>query len=238
MEIIRYKSAESTNSLLLELSKKSAKSWTVIWTSNQTAGKGYAGNEWILEKDKNIALSLLIKCDLAYEELIYFNQWVCNAVAKALADYSDQVFVKWPNDIIIDNKKVSGILIETHKSDGQLNIVVGIGLNVNQINFKNFPKAGSMATQIGKEFDLDVILSALLTELEHSYDWIENKEWDSISKNYHSKLFRIGEWSDFKESNGEFKGIIQGVNRFGQLEVKLEDGEVKRFAHKGIEMFY
>lgn len=238
MEIIRYESASSTNSLLMELSKKSAKSWTVIWTSNQTSGRGYAGNTWEIEKDKNIALSILIVSQLNYTDLIYFNQWVSNAVARVLSQHSHHVAVKWPNDIVVNDKKVCGILIETHKYEDQLHIITGIGLNVNQTSFDNHPNAGSMATQIGGNFDLNEILSDLLTEMQNSYHLIENKRWDEVSAIYHSKLFRRAEWSIFENSNVKFKGKIQGVNQFGQLEVLLEDGSVKVFNNKDISFVY
>ncbi|MFV0505017.1 MAG: biotin--[acetyl-CoA-carboxylase] ligase, partial [Lachnospirales bacterium] len=101
MEIYKYDSLSSTNSELMELSKKNAKSWTVVWTSHQTQGKGYSGNHWESEKDKNLAVSILIKSKIDYFELIYLNQWVCNVLYRYLHQFSDDVSVKWPNDIIL-----------------------------------------------------------------------------------------------------------------------------------------
>ena len=238
MEILRYDSLSSTNAVLLEMSKKSAKSWTAIWTSDQTQGKGYAGNVWTSEKNQNIAVSLLIVNDLNYSELIYFNQWVCNCICELLGNYSNEVFVKWPNDIIIKNKKVCGVLIETYKSDNQMNIIIGIGLNVNQEDYSHLPKAGSIFTQTGKKLDLEEILSDLLTKLESSYDFIQNKDWNSIIETYNSNLFRKNKVSAFQSENQIFNGIIQEVNELGLLKVKLENNEFKEFKHKEIELLY
>lgn len=238
MEIHHYESVSSTNAVLMEMSKKSAKSWTVIWTADQTNGKGYSGNLWLSEKNKNLAVSILIKSDLNYKELIFFNQWVCNCICEFLEIYSDEVEVKWPNDIIVKNKKVCGILIETYKSENQLNIISGIGLNVNQTNFKNLPKAGSMATQTKENYDLEEILSGLLTKLENSYHLIENKNWQQIIETYNSKLFRKDLISDFKVADEIFNGTIQSVDEFGILHVKLENNEVKSFKNKEIELMY
>lgn len=238
MEIHQYDSASSTNTVLLEMSKKDAKSWTVVWTSNQTQGKGYAGNTWNSEKDKNLAVSILINNDLDYKEMIFFNQWICISVCELLEKYSDDVCVKWPNDIIIKNKKVCGILIETHKSENQLNIIVGIGLNINPTHFDNLQKAGSLATQTNQFYDIEEILSCLLTKLENSYSLIESKEWDFIIKNYNSKLFRKDKVSVFKKGNELFNGIIQFVDEAGLLNLKLEDGSVYKFKHKEIELLY
>jgi len=129
-------------------------------------------------------------------------------------------------------------LIETHKLENKLHIITGIGLNVNQISFENYPNAGSMATQIGGEFDLNEILSDLLTEMEESYEMIQNKSWEKISEVYQSKLYRIGEWSLFENSVERFKGKIKGVNHLGQLEVMLEDESVQVFNHKEIQLIY
>ena len=238
MEILRYDSLSSTNAVLLEMSKKSAKSWTAIWTSDQTQGKGYAGNVWTSEKNKNIAVSLLIINNLNYSELIYFNEWVCNCICELLENYSNEVFVKWPNDIIIKNKKVCGVLIETYKSDNQMNIIIGIGLNVNQEDYSHLPKAGSIFTQTGKKLDLEEILSDLLTKLESSYDFIQNKNWNSIIETYNSNLFRKNKVSAFQSENQIFNGIIQEVNELGLLKVKLENNEFKEFKHKEIELLY
>ncbi len=239
MEILRFESLPSTNSELSDLSKKNAKSWTVVWTSNQTSGKGYAGNIWQSEKDENLAVSVLIKSDLTYDELIYFNQWVCNVLANFLKEFSSDVAVKWPNDIILKNKKICGVLIETHKSDNQLNIITGIGLNVNQTNFEFLPKAGSLATQLDQKFDLEEILSGLLTKLERFYSLIENKEWEKILEDYNQNLFRKNQISNFKENNRQFEGIILEVDERGMLWIEdIHSHEIRCFQHKEIEMIY
>lgn len=238
MEIHRYDSLSSTNTVLLQMSKKSAKSWTVVCTSHQTEGRGYAGNSWDSEKDKNLAVSVLINSDLNYNELIFFNQWVCNSICSLLELYSDEVYVKWPNDLIIKNKKVCGVLIETQKIDNQINIIIGIGLNINQVNFGGLSKAGSLATQTGQIFEIEEILSALLTKLKSSYDLIENKEWKSILENYNSKLFRKNKVSVFKRNNELFNGIIERADENGLIFIKLENETTVSFKNKEIEMMY
>jgi len=239
MEILRFESLPSTNSYLMDLSKKNAKSWTVVWTSDQTSGKGYAGNVWQSEKYENLAVSVLIKNDLAYDELIYFNQWVCNSLARFFYGFSSDVAVKWPNDIILKNKKICGVLIETHKAGNELNIIVGFGLNVNQTHFELLPKAGSLATQLEQKFDIEEILSGLLTNLENSYSQIENKEWEKILKEYNLNLFRKNQISTFKEKDRSFEGIILKVDQRGLLWIDdIHSHEIRSFQHKEIELIY
>lgn len=238
MEIYYFESVPNTNTALLDLSKKGAKSWTVCWTTDQTQGRGYAGNEWKTEEGKNIAVSFLINRELSYKELICFNQWVCNTICRYLSEFSDEVFAKWPNDVIIRNKKVCGILIETYKSENQLSIVVGIGLNINQNNYSGLPKAGSLFTQTGKEYNIEEILSGLLTEMESSFKQIENKEWKTINLTYNHNLFRLSQVSTFLKDHREFKGIIRGVDEHGRLAVEDHLGRVHFYQHKEIELKY
>lgn len=233
-----FDSIPNTNSLLMELSKKSAKSWTAVWTAEQTEGRGYTGNRWLSEPGKNIALSLLIINELSYRELVYFNQWIANVVAGVLEQYTDEVFVKWPNDIIILNKKVCGILIETRKFGDKLFIISGIGLNVNQHNFERFPKAGSLSLKTGQTYDLNRIVSDILTALEENYSLIEHKEWQKIRDHYVAHLFQRNELSAFKCEDEIFNAFIKGVSEEGELIVEMENGAVRHFAHKAVELLY
>jgi len=242
MEITYFESISSTNSVLLEKSKKkskkNAKSWTVLWTKNQTNGRGYAGNVWEIEKDENLAFSFLIKCNLDYEDLIYFNQWVSYVLALNFSSKFDNVFIKWPNDIILNNKKVCGVLIETYKAVNELNIIVGVGVNVNQENFENLNQAGSLFTETGEKYDIEEILSDLLTYFESNYDLIQNESWNFLFEKYNELLFRKGIVSGFEWNGQLMKGIIQGVNHQGNLEVLFEDGLVKEFKTKDIKLIF
>ncbi|HLV23928.1 MAG TPA: biotin--[acetyl-CoA-carboxylase] ligase [Moheibacter sp.] len=238
MEIIYFKSLPSTNTKLLNLSKKSAKSWTVVWTSKQTEGKAYGGGKWEIEKSKNLAVSLLITNDLSYKELVYFNQWMGVTIQRYLKRFSDSVYVKWPNDIIMKNKKICGLLIETYKSDNELNIITGIGLNVNQEEFKNLPKAGSLFTQTRQTYDLEEILTGLLTEIQENYHLISEKKFTQIAEDYNAVLYCRNRIAKFEYDEKLFKGIILGVNEHGQLIVQTDSGEVREFNHKEIELIY
>lgn len=238
MEIYHFDSIPSTNTALWEMSKKGAKSWTVIWSSNQTDGKGYSGNSWSSEKDKNLAVSLLIKSDLTYNELIYFNQWVCNCICDLFKNYTDSAFVKWPNDIIINNKKICGVLIETYKSDNQLNMIVGVGINVNQESFSGLKNAGSLFTETNRFYDIKEILSDLLTKFDESYSKIRNCEWEPIIHTYNSNLFRRDCISRFRIEDKIFSGTIRFVDDSGLLNVELENKILEKFKHKAIELLY
>lgn len=238
MEIYKFDTIPSTNSALMDFSKKDAKSWTVFWTSNQTKGRGYSGNHWESNKDQNLAVSVLVKIELTYQELIYFNQWISNVVRKVISSYVPSAFVKWPNDIIAEAKKVSGILVETYKHENQMNIVVGVGINVNQTHFGEISKAGSLASITGQNYAIEEILSEFLTEMQESFVQIEQKQWDTIQNSYLDNLFRKDMPSEFLIDNEILNGIIRGVDSNGHLLVEFDNSEVKSFQHKQIELIY
>jgi BirA family biotin operon repressor/biotin-[acetyl-CoA-carboxylase] ligase len=238
MDIHKFESIPSTNSALVEFSKKNAKSWTVFWTSNQTNGRGYSGNQWLIQPDENLAVSVLIKSELAYQELIYFNQWVSNCLQESISEYGGNVCVKWPNDIILNDKKVCGVLIETHKSGNELNMIVGMGVNVNQMEFGDLSKATSLAKIHQRKFEIEEILSALLTKMVNSYSLVLEKDWSTIRDHYNIHLFRKNEISTFRRDGEEFEGIIRSVDEYGLLEVELKDLSICKFQHKEIELDY
>lgn len=238
MEIHKFESIPSTNSALVEFSKKNAKSWTVFWTPNQTKGRGYNGNQWLINPNENLAVSILIKSELTYQDLIFFNQWVSNVVHEMISQYSPDVFVKWPNDIILKDKKICGILIETHKSGNELNIIVGLGININQTQFGNISKAGSLTSLLHQKFEIEEILSALLTKMKDSFHLIQNKNWSIIHSQYNKNLYRKGMIAKFKLKEEEWEGIIQGVDENGLLILQFENQNIQKFQHKEIELIY
>src|SRR5690606_5094325 len=142
------------------------------------------------------------------------------------------------NDIIVRNKKVCGVLIETHRSDNQLNVIAGIGLNINQTNFGELSKAGSLATESGRNYDTEEILTGILTNLKDHYSLIEQKAWEEIGDTYNSRLFRKDETGKFKLGETEFEGVIRFVDSSGLLHVELEKNNIKSFKNKEIELIY
>jgi BirA family biotin operon repressor/biotin-[acetyl-CoA-carboxylase] ligase len=138
------------------------------------------------------------------------------------------------------NKKVAGILIENSiKNNGEISSIIGIGLNVNQLNFDELPKASSLAVIMKKEFDKNVILNQFIDFLKLNCDLINNKLAFQLWDNYNNKLFKKGIPMPFSlPDETQFMGIIQGVNSLGKLEVKLENDFIETFGIKEIQLLY
>lgn len=237
MEIITFDSLPNTNDYLKELTKKDAKTWTVIHALNQTEGRGYAGNVWKVEEDLNLTFSLLIKSMLEYKDLIVLNEWIAYCLFIHLKNYTNNVEIKWPNDIIVNNKKICGILIENFKQAQEMNSIVGIGLNVNQTDFNHFPKASSLANETDKSYDIVSILTELLDVFKENFYLIEEERFELIHTLYNENLFKRNISSTFKIEGELISGKIIACTKQGTLLVEI-NGEPKEFLHKQIELIF
>ena len=237
MDLISFDSLPNTNEFLMDLSKKDANSWTVIHAKNQTKGKGYAGNEWKVVAGENLTFSFLLKTDYSFQELIYFNEWISNVICLFLKQFHPKSNVKWPNDIILNDKKVCGILIENHRSNGIMNSVIGIGINVNQADSNHLPKATSIRKVTDKEYDIEEILTDLMQLFEKEFSILEQKEFNLIHATYLENIFRKDVVSQFRLNGEVINGIIRDVNEAGNLLIEIEN-TTREFKHKEIELLF
>ena len=243
MNIIKLDAINSTNDYLkMLLQRQFVENFTVVTAENQTNGRGQMGSEWSVEEGKNLTFSVLVK-DLLLEvnAIFHLNVAVAISVIEALSFFEiKDLSIKWPNDILAEGKKIGGILIENSiKTDGEIFSIVGIGVNVNQKNFLNLPKASSLSALKDKEFDTPEILNAILEYLRRNIAMVMNKNTAHIWDKYHSVLYKKGIPMPFEDTKGgKFMGIIQNVNQDGKLRVLLEEDAVKAFDIKEVKMLY
>jgi len=243
MKIIKLDAIDSTNDFLKSLAdKEDIKSFTVVTAQHQTKGKGQMGAKWHSEKGKNLTMSLLLKNVLPSVDTIYtFNIIVALSITEVLEHYNiPALSIKWPNDIMSANKKIGGILIENvFKNTGAIVSIVGIGLNVNQRNFDDLPKASSLAAITNKEFDLETVLVKIVNNIEGYIIQLSTVPSAELWLRYNNKLFKKSIPTVFENLEGEkFMGIIKEVNKAGKLQVLLEDESTASFEIKEIKMLY
>ncbi|OAZ04971.1 biotin--[acetyl-CoA-carboxylase] ligase [Flavobacterium succinicans] len=242
MKLIKLDAIDSTNDFLKGISSlPETVNFTVVTAELQTKGKGQMGHKWESEVGKNLIMSVLVK-DFFQDvsRLFHLNIAFALAVIEALESYNvPELSIKWPNDIMSYSKKIGGILIENSiKSDGSIESIIGLGLNVNQTNFEDLPKASSLAVICGVEFDRELILRLLVKYLKQNIEEWQEKE-QHFWKDYKLRLFKKDIPMPFADENGvHFMGIIQGVSAFGKLQVLLEDDSFKEFDIKEIQMLY
>ena len=239
MKIIKLNAIDSTNSFLKDLVRNSfVENFTTVVTENQKNGKGQMHTSWQSEPFKNLTFSTLIsKVNLKITESKYINYAVSLAVYEALKEYTTpNLSIKWPNDIMSDDKKVCGILIEnTFHSKRIKHCIVGIGLNVNQENFENLPNAASLKNLLGKNFSIEEILKLILEKLYENFKILNANKFNQLEKDYLQALYKKGLVSNFKDKEGNlFSGIICGISTNGYLQIKLNDNSLKEFGIKEI----
>lgn len=243
MNIIKLNAIASTNNYLKQLCvSQPIESFTIVITDNQTQGKGQRGNQWCSEPFKNLTFSVLVKNLLNLESSVFdLNVAVSLSIIQALETFKIlNLSIKWPNDILSDGKKIGGILIENSIS-GQNAVysVVGIGLNVNQTDFGDLPKASSLKNIAQKEFDKEAILFEIISKIKQNCMFISMGKSDELWKKYHDYLFRKRIPSVFETPNGtKFMGIIIQVLKNGKIQIMLEDDIIKEFDLKEIAMAY
>jgi BirA family transcriptional regulator, biotin operon repressor / biotin---[acetyl-CoA-carboxylase] ligase len=243
MKLIKLDAIDSTNDFLKGLSQKeNLENFTVVSAKTQNKGKGQMGSTWNSETSKNMIISILIKKYVANINLIFdLNVLIAVSIIEALESLKiSNLNIKWPNDIMAENKKIAGILIEnTIKENGEIDSIVGIGLNVNQTNFENLPKASSLKNIMNQDYDIDCIIETIVFEIEKNIDQLNLNQIDFFWKKYNSILFKKGRPTLFEESNKQrFLGIIDGVNQEGKLKIVLENDTIATYGIKEITMIY
>lgn len=243
MKLIKLNAIDSTNDFLKKMSQdQELENFTIVLAETQNKGKGQQGAIWLSEPRKNLITSVLISNTLSdIRDVFLLNISVALSIVEALETLNiHSLSIKWPNDIMSENKKIAGILIENLiKENGKIESIVGIGLNVNQTNFEDLTKASSLKNITNKDFEIEKILNQIIAELKLNINKILLKQESTLWEDYHKWLFKKGIPMAFENEKEErFMGIIQQVNKDGKLEVLLEDDSVKKYGIREIKMLY
>ena len=242
MQIIKLNAIDSTNSFLKEMiSKEFVADYTIVVTKQQTSGRGQMGTVWESERGKNLMFSLFKDLSMHDVEFpFYINMAICLAVIKTLKALNiPSLSIKWPNDILSANKKICGILIENVIKNKLNSTIIGIGVNVNQTEFKDLPKASSLKNITGVHYNLDEILLSIIKDTKYFSSLLQQEKYEDVKNEYEANLFRKNKPSTFRNAEGlMFSGFIKGVTKYGKLQVILEDEIVKKFDLKEITLLY
>tara|TARA_B110000263_G_C15306894_1_gene510902 strand:- start:1431 stop:2168 length:738 start_codon:yes stop_codon:yes gene_type:complete len=239
-KIYKIDATKSTNDYLKNLYfKKKIHDGFILTTNHQTSGRGQRNNTWESEPGKNLILSIYKDLkDLKIKNPFLMNAIISLALIETLKELKvPELKIKWPNDILSASKKISGILIENFfKTEFITSTIIGIGLNVNQINFKKTPNACSVFSVTGFSIDLDEALKCLIKNIQKKFKYIEKFSSEQIFFEYESFLYKKDESSLFKSKNKIFIGFIKGINEIGRLKILNQDKEIEEYDLKEIEL--
>lgn len=220
---------DSTNSLLLS-GKEYNHHGTVILAEHQTKGRGRKNREWYSNSGQNLTFSILLKDEFEPGLINIMNLGTSVVVAQSLENlFQLNIEVKWPNDVLISKKKVSGILLEsTSKGNKISKVVVGIGINVNQPNFPG--KFEIPPTSIRKEFKDQVSRERLLSEILNNFEIMLEEvksNPDKVLNDWRQRCKMIGEKIKIVEDDKSKFGIFEDIDNDGFLILKIGDKKEK-----------
>ena len=207
-----------------------------VAAKQQSSGRGQRGNIWQSEKESNILASFLFSISIHVSNSFIISMLTSLAIVQFLKKLECKAFIKWPNDIIVDNQKIAGILIENDLLGEIIECsIIGIGLNVNQKIFENLPKATSLNRITNKTYDVPDLLSLLQENLIAEFK--TNEPVEMIRNRYLDKLYRREEAKYFNK-NDKFVAKVINVDPDGALVLMTQQALVKKFYFKEIEMDY
>ncbi len=234
--VCMHEQVPSTQDELKKLLRRSVNvpEWAVIFAKEQTHGRGRGGHRWHAEKNKNALFSVLVRPEFPADRFHLLYQISAVAVAEVLhANGIKDVSIKYPNDILIDGKKVAGILAENRiRKDKIVESIIGIGLNVNQVQFPDGISATSILQYTGKESDPLAWVHKIIAKMQKLFS-IHAEE---ILKKYIYFWNSIGEKQGVIYENNFYPGTFLKLQN-DLLFMQLTGGDIRSFPVKQIKPF-
>ncbi len=222
----------STNIDAKKAAEEGAPEGTLVVTDCQNTGRGRRGRSWASPKGCNLYFTLLLRPDCKPEQACMLTLVMALAAAEAVEELGINAGIKWPNDIVAHGKKVCGILTEMSAEPDYIHyVVIGCGINVNQMDFPEeiSATATSLALEKGERITRSALLLSIMEHFEKAYDKFR-ETWDltALLPAYHSYLLNKDARVRVLDPKGEFCGTARGINEAGELLVEKEDGELAR----------
>ena len=238
--LIALDETDSTNRYISQLCnelQESVAELTTVTAEFQSAGKGQRGNTWEADKGKNLLFSfVLYPTFLEARRQFILSQIVSLSIKEELDRWSDEITIKWPNDIYWRDKKICGILIENDLSGHFIGrSISGIGININQDEFhSDAPNPVSLYQITGRTYKIEKILDEFTEAFGKRYTDTFTNSSDRIHKEYIAALYRNDGVYPFYSDGNIFHASIADVELDGHLLLSTESGEKKRFAFKEV----
>lgn len=245
-KVVFYDEVDSTNNVAKQAAEDGEESGTLFVTEHQTAGRGRRGKTWVSPAGSEIFMTLLFRPKINPTVAPMLTIITAMAVAHALNDVvndmssniakdiskdvaSKECFIKWPNDIVMGNHKICGILTEMSAEPDWTNyVVIGIGINANTKQFDDEVKdiATSIYLQTGKKVKRSNVIVCFIKHFSQMYaKFIETCDLSAFINDYNTLLINCGRQVQINEKNSSYTALAQGIDKFGRLIVVKEDGQ-------------
>ena len=239
LNYVHLEHVDSTNAYLQRQQSEDDICNCVVSADEQTAGKGMGSTSWESEVGKNLTFSLALDMGfLPAERQFLLSEAVPLGIIEVLDDIlpSEKLSIKWPNDIFYESRKLAGILINSTIKANMMDVsIIGIGLNVNQMQFQNWPTHPiSMKMITGQTYDLQPLLEQIAERILIKVEQLKSNP-TSIEKEYLKRLFRYCTWADYEIHGKVLRLFMTGIDQFGRLQLVDEQQKSYCFDIKEIK---
>lgn len=227
-EIVHLPVVGSTIDVARDLAAQGTPEGTLVFAEEQTAGRGRRGRSWLAPARTSLLCSVVLYPDLTSGRAARLTMVTGLASAQAVEERTGlAAHLKWPNDVLVGNRKVGGVLVESAiESDKVIHAILSLGLNVNidPTAVRGIPKtATSLRGELGKEVEREPLLQTWLERLEEGYLRLDHQ---SLHKDWSARLATLGQDVSIDVPAGRVSGLAEGVDGDGTLIVRREDGTV------------
>jgi len=237
-KMIELDETVSTNSFLRDYRPLQPVDITLVTAEYQTAGRGQGINKWESERGKNLLFSLLVNpALLPAAQAFVLSEAIALSIREAIARFvSEEVTIKWPNDIYVGDSKIAGILMEnTLQGTCVARSIIGCGVNISQEAFvSDAPNPVSMRQLLRCDTERSFVLDAIINGFTHRYDLIQRGSFDTVTDEYRARLYRRSGFHPFRDAEGSFEAEIADVELSGHLVLRRSDGRLCRYAFKEV----
>jgi BirA family biotin operon repressor/biotin-[acetyl-CoA-carboxylase] ligase len=237
--IFLFNELDSTQDYAMTLPNSESLHGTIVIAKKQNMGKGRIGRTWI-SPEGGLWMSIIFRPNFSVDNIIFIQFIGALAIANAIREITKiDCKLKWPNDVLINEKKVCGILVDVNLENENKKIVMGIGLNANidSSSINNFLndaniKATTLKDECGNDIDLLFLIKSILEKLEHYYDALLSRgKTSEIIDSWKEKSDMFGKKAIVYDRNEKFMGHVIDIDQNGALVMKLTDGSVKNIIY-------
>jgi len=237
-KIYSYKETASTNDAAHDLAMAGEKEGAIVIAESQTAGRGRMGREWASPKSKGAYFSVILRPDILPKEVPCITLFSALSVAKTIRDMLNlAAFIKWPNDVLIDNQKICGILTEMNAETDKINfVIIGIGININTKK-EELPKdATSIMEASGKELSRVEVVRGIFKNMDKYYKLFNSGHISGIIKEYKEFSNFLGTRVRVTYHDTKIEGYAADVDEDGALILRMDSGLNERILAGDVSM--
>lgn len=227
-ERIYYKVTDSTNLRAKELGREGTHG-TLILAERQTAGRGRRGRTWESDEEENVYMSLYLRPEFSPEKVAMLTLVMAYSVEEVLRrKWKIEAQIKWPNDLVLNKKKICGILTEMTMEGRKIqSVVIGVGINLGNQEFPEELKesATSIWMETGKHISREDLVDEIMAEFEQQYEaFCSAGDLMPLVNGYNKVLVNKGKEVLVLDAKGEYTAWSEGINAQGELQIKKVDG--------------